>query len=285
MYPPSLRRSPDLSTWNLACSAPRRQHAENHIAGKPYPQGATWDGTGVNFSALLRSAPRRSRSASSTTWSPTDCEVIPVRESTGYVWHCYLPGVEAGPAVRLSRPRPVRPGARPPLQPRQAADRSLRQGARRRAELGRAGVRLQARRPAGRPVATTIATTPGACPSPSSPPRFRLGERPPAAHAAARSIIYELHVKGFTARHPEVPEELRGTYAGLAHPTAIDYLKKLGVTAVELMPVHAVRRRQAPARRGLRNYWGYNTRLLRARARYCARRRRAASRSASSRRW
>jgi glycogen operon protein len=73
------------------------------------------------------------------------------------------------------------------------------------------------------------------------------------------SIVYEAHVKGMTARHPEVPEELRGSYAGLAFPSTVDYLKKLGVTAVELMPVHAFVDDEYLVRKGLRNYWGYNT--------------------------
>jgi glycogen operon protein len=74
-----------------------------------------------------------------------------------------------------------------------------------------------------------------------------------------RSIIYELHVKGFTARHPEVPPELRGSYAGLAHPAAVRHLRELGVTAVELMPVHQFVHDAHLVERGLRNYWGYNT--------------------------
>ena len=74
------------------------------------------------------------------------------------------------------------------------------------------------------------------------------------------TIIYEVHVRGFTMRHPEVPEELRGTYAGFAHPAAIDYFKKLGVTAVELLPVHDFLREKHLLDKGLTNYWGYNTR-------------------------
>src|SRR5262249_46136868 len=73
------------------------------------------------------------------------------------------------------------------------------------------------------------------------------------------SILYELHVKGFTAMHPDIPEELRGTYAGLAHPVGIEYLKALGITAVELMPVHEFIDDKILLDRGLRNYWGYNS--------------------------
>ncbi|WP_416371089.1 glycogen debranching protein GlgX [Streptomyces sp. MB09-01] len=75
----------------------------------------------------------------------------------------------------------------------------------------------------------------------------------------ADSVIYELHVRGFTMRHPGVPEELRGTYAGLAHPAAVEHLTKLGVTAVELLPVHQFAHEDHLLRRGLRNHWGYNS--------------------------
>ncbi|MGD3105837.1 glycogen debranching protein GlgX [Streptomyces sp. YGL11-2] len=73
------------------------------------------------------------------------------------------------------------------------------------------------------------------------------------------SVLYELHVRGFTMRHPGIPEELRGTYAGLAHPAALDHLTRLGVTAVELLPVHQFAHEDHLVRRGLRNYWGYNS--------------------------
>ncbi|WP_406422126.1 glycogen debranching protein GlgX [Streptomyces sp. NBC_00842] len=75
----------------------------------------------------------------------------------------------------------------------------------------------------------------------------------------ADSVIYELHVRGFTKRHPEIPEELRGTYAGLAHPAALGHLTRLGVTAVELLPVHQFAHEDHLLRRGLHNYWGYNS--------------------------
>ncbi|MEE1938696.1 glycogen debranching protein GlgX [Streptomyces sp. TRM 70361] len=75
----------------------------------------------------------------------------------------------------------------------------------------------------------------------------------------ADSVIYELHVRGFTMRHPDIPPELRGTYAGLAHPAAVEHLTRLGVTAVELLPVHQFAHEDHLLRRGLRNHWGYNS--------------------------
>ncbi len=71
--------------------------------------------------------------------------------------------------------------------------------------------------------------------------------------------MYEVHVKGFTKQHPDVPEEIRGTYAGLAHPPAIKHLTDLGVTAVELLPTHQFVQDSTLADKGLRNYWGYNS--------------------------
>src|SRR3712207_2459169 len=74
-----------------------------------------------------------------------------------------------------------------------------------------------------------------------------------------KTVIYEAHVKGLTMTHPDVPEELRGTYAGIAHPAVISYLQGLGVTAVELMPVHQFVQDDTLQQKSLRNYWGYNT--------------------------
>src|SRR5213076_148802 len=83
-------------------------------------------------------------------------------------------------------------------------------------------------------------------------------DRPPRT-SWRDTVVYELHVKGFTQRHPEVPDQLRGTYAGLATAPVIEYLKRLGVTAVELLPVHAFVDEQRLVQHGLRNYWGYNS--------------------------
>ena len=88
---------------------------------------------------------------------------------------------------------------------------------------------------------------------------FDWGDDRPPARAMAESIFYEVHVKGFTKLHPDVPEQLRGTYAGVAHPAAIEHLKRVGVTAVELLPVHQFVHDAALVARGLRNYWGYQS--------------------------
>ena len=89
--------------------------------------------------------------------------------------------------------------------------------------------------------------------------RFDWGDDRPARRRWRDTVIYELHVKGMTQLHDRVPEELRGTYAGLATPAVIDYLRDLGVTAVELLPIHQFVTEPAVAARGLTNYWGYNS--------------------------
>ena len=86
---------------------------------------------------------------------------------------------------------------------------------------------------------------------------FDWGADAPPATSWERTVLYEVHVKGFTARHPEVPGPLRGTYAGMAHPAAVAHLRALGVTAVELLPVHEAFDEPFLARRGRHNYWGY----------------------------
>ena len=92
-----------------------------------------------------------------------------------------------------------------------------------------------------------------------SDPFFDWGNDRPPEHGMHDTIIYEAHVKGLTARHPGVPEEMRGTYSALAHPAVVEHLAGLGVTAIELMPVHQFLHDHHLVERGLRNYWGYNS--------------------------
>ena len=223
--------------------------------GNSYPLGATCDNGGTNFSLFSEVAERVELCLFDEAGRETR---VDLPEVSGHCWHGYFPAIRAGAALRLSRARPVATAQRPPLQPRQAAARSLRQSHRRRRSAG-----MKRCFPTASPTARTYAATPTArlsCPSASSSsPVFdwagdRLLRRP-----WHETVIYELHVKGFTARHPEVPSELRGTYAGLAHPASIEYLRRLGVTAVELMPVHYFVHDKHLTDQGLRNYWGYNS--------------------------
>ncbi len=228
------------------------------LPGKPYPQGATWDGTGVNFSIYSEDATAVELCLFDDPNSG-ECRTIAIRESTGHVWHCYVPGIRPGQyyGFRIH-------GAYDPEQGLRFNPAKLLIDPYAKAlagsvdwsapvfgyELGNPEEDLQ---PDQRDDAAAV---PKAVVTVSS---FDWENDRPPLTALHDSVLYEVHVKGLTARHPQVPEEIRGTYAALTHPSILAYLKNLGVTAVELMPVHAFLDDKILLDKGLRNYWGYNT--------------------------
>ncbi len=212
--------------------------------GTPFPLGAHWDGDGTNFALW-----------STTATAVTVClfngqhEVrIPLDESTYRVWHGYLP--EVGPGQRY--------GYRVdgPYDPRRGLFHNP----------NKLLVDPYARALEGDFVDHPATYSDNPADSAPYAPRSVIihgafpwgGDLPPRV-PWADTVIYELHVKGFTYNHPGIPPELRGTYAGLAHPAAIDHLIRLGVTAVELLPIHQFVSEPHLQRRGARNYWGYNS--------------------------
>jgi glycogen operon protein len=228
------------------------------LPGKPYPQGATWDGTGVNFSLYSERATAVELCLFDDVES-THCEVVPVRECTGYVWHCYLPGMKLGQLYGYRVHGPYDPERGDRFNPAKLLidpyARALAGSLNWDApvfgyNLGDPAEDLsKCDKEDAWGVPKSVVTTSHFDWENDRPPLTPLHE----------TILYELHVKGFTAKHPEIPPELRGTYAGLAHPAAIKYLQDLGVTAVELMPVHEFVDDKFLLDRGLDNYWGYNS--------------------------
>ncbi len=228
------------------------------LPGKPYPQGATWDGTGVNFSLYSERATQVDLCLFEAVDSP-NYETLTLRESTGYVWHGYLHGVRLGQLYGYRVYGAYEPEHGDRFNPAKllidpyakAVSGSLNWDA------PVFGYKI------GDPAqdlsqdASDDAWGVPKCVITTSHFDWQ-NDRPPLT-PLHDSILYELHVKGFTATHPEIPEELRGTYAGLAHPVAIEYLRKLGITAVELMPVHDFVDDKHLLEHGLRNYWGYNS--------------------------
>jgi isoamylase len=221
--------------------------------GRPYPLGATYDGVGTNFALFSETA----KSVELCLFDDQGNETTAtLPETDGFVHHGYLLGAGAGQryGYRVDGPYDPDQGLRcnpskvlidpyaKAISPEVDWDESL------------FGYRFDA------PDERNDEDSAGHVPySVVVSPFFDWANDRPPRTPYNESVIYEAHVKGLTMRHPDIPEELRGTYAGLAHPSIIDHLRGLGVTAIELMPVHQFVTDHGLSDRGLRNYWGYNT--------------------------
>lgn len=227
--------------------------------GHPYPLGATWDGEGVNFALFSEHATAVELYLFDGPESTKESHHIRLEERTDQVWHAYIHGLWPGQHYGYRVHGPYAP---------------------------QEGHRFNHHKLLIDPYAKSIA---GTVEWSDAMFGYRIGDqkadlsfdtRDNAANVPKcvvvdqaftwggdrqlktpwdRTVIYEVHVKGFTARHPEVPDHMRGTYSGLTTPAVIDHLLELGVTAIELLPVHHFVRDKHLADRGLTNYWGYNT--------------------------
>ena len=226
--------------------------------GAPFPRGANWDGEGVNF-ALYSENAERVELCLFDAKGKKEIQRVELREQTDLVWHCYLP--EARPGLlygyRVYGPYDPEHGHR--FNPHKLLLEPYAKeivGAVRwsDAQFGyRIGHRLEDQSFDRRDNAAMMPKCRVVDPA------FSWGKDEPPAIAWSDMVIYELHVRGFTKNHPQVPEALRGTYAGLATAPVIEHLKALGITSVELMPVHAFVDDRHLVERGLSNYWGYNS--------------------------
>ena len=227
--------------------------------GKPYPLGATWLGNGVNFAIFSEHATGIELCLFDNIDAPHENARVPLREQTGQVWHVFLPEVRPGQLYGYRVAGPYQPNR---------------------------GLRFNDSKLLLDPYAKSIAGQinwsdemfgyvvgdkeedlardfrDNAWAMPKSvviDAAFSWGEDKRPETPLSETVIYEVHVKGFTKLWQDVPEQLRGTYAGVANEQAVRYLKNLGVTAVELLPVHTHLDDKALVDRGLTNYWGYNT--------------------------
>src|SRR5262245_8469606 len=243
----------------VATPRPLRGSRMRVSPGKPYPLGATWDGAGVNFALFAEHASKVELCLFDSAEAKAQSQAVEMPERTDQVWHVSLPDVQPEQlyGYRVHGPYAPEQGhrfnpAKVVLDPyAKAIGRELRwddslfgyKVGGPEADLARDD-RDNA---AFAPLASVV------------DPAFTWGDDRPPRTPWHQTLIYEVHVKGFSARHPDIPEKLRGTYAALASESAIRHLQDLNVTAVELMPVHHFVNDRHLVERGLTNFWGYNT--------------------------
>ena len=226
--------------------------------GNPYPLGANWDGAGVNFSLFSENATKVELCLFDGASAKQETR-IPITQQTHQVWHTYLPEVRPGQLYGFRVHGPYAPADGLRFNPAKLLLDPYAKAVGGSIQWSNALFGYTVGHPetdlsfddqdsaGGMPKCVVI------------DPAFSWGNDMPPNTPWHKTIIYELHVKGFTKLHREVPPEMRGTYAGLSCPPVIDYLKNLGITAVELMPVHQFVADRHLKDRGLTNYWGYNT--------------------------
>ncbi|MEO8510749.1 MAG: glycogen debranching protein GlgX, partial [Chloroflexota bacterium] len=223
--------------------------------GNPYPLGATWDGAGVNFALFSENATKVELCLFDADGG--DEQRVTMIEQTDLVWHCYLPDARPGQryGYRVHGPYEPRSGHRfnanklliDPYAKR--IDGPIRwSDAVFGYEVGQDDLVMDTRDSAPSIPKSVVVNH-----------AFVWGDDMLLKTPWDRTLIYEVHVKGFTQLHPDVPDGLRGTYAGLGSFPALDYLTELGITAVELLPVHHHVDDKHLVDRGLSNYWGYNS--------------------------
>ena len=222
--------------------------------GNPYPLGAGFDGTGTNFSLFSEIAERVELCLFDDDGVETR---IDLPEVTAFCWHGYLPGVHAGQryGYRVHGPWDPETGAR--CNPAKLLLDPYAKAIDGAVDWDAAVFPYELQGKPDRPSAKDSA--PFVPKSVVVNPWFDWDNDRNPQTTWHDTVLYEVHVKGLTASHPDVPEDLRGTYAGLATPPVIDHLQRLGVTAVELLPVHHFIHDHGLSERGLRNYWGYNS--------------------------
>jgi glycogen operon protein len=254
----SARRRPAVQALSPSKRSRVRQKIDHagHVVrpGEPFPLGAAANGVGTNFSLFSEVASRVELCLFDEHGRETR---IDLPERTAFCWHGYVRGVGAGQRYGFRVHGPWEP-----------------------AEGHRCNPAKLLLDPYARAISGGVSWDPAVCPYPlggddltrdeadSAPfvPKsvvvdatFDWGADRPLGRKLHETVIYEAHVKGLTKRHPDVPEAMRGTFAGVAHPAVIAHLVQLGVTAVELMPVHQFLHEQHLLDRGLRNYWGYHS--------------------------
>ena len=222
-------------------------------AGNAYPLGATYSGSGTNFAIFSEVAERIQLCLFDADGTETRLDLP---EVDGFVWHGFAPAIEPGQRYGFRVHGPHDPARGHRCNPNKLLTDPYAKAVDGTFQWDQSLFGYNLGDPDSRNDDDSAASMPK---SVVINPFFDWANDRPPGHHYADSVIYEAHVKGLTQTHPGIPERDRGTYAGIAHPVIIDHLKALGVTAIELMPVHHFANDSALADRGLSNYWGYNT--------------------------
>ena len=227
--------------------------------GQPYPLGACWDGVGVNFALFSENATGVELCLFNGPGDDQESFKLTLRERTDQVWHCYLPDVRPGQLYGFRVHGPYKPDEGHRFNPAQLLIDPYAKaitGAIKwsdalfgyRVGSPRQDLEINSQNSAGGIPKSVVINS-----------AFEWGDDRPPRTPWNRTVIYEAHVRGMTIQHPGVPEPLRGTYLGLVYDDMLDHFLSLGVTAVELLPVHQFVVDRHLAERGLTNYWGYNS--------------------------
>jgi isoamylase len=225
------------------------------VPGQPYPLGASWDGRGVNFALYSEHATQ----VDLCLFDERDEEVrLRLYERSAFVWHGYMEGVKPGQryGYRVDGPYDPSRGLRYNSKTLLLDPYAKALDGQEKWEKGAFAYELGQPDPDLKPNPNESRAAPRGL---VIDPAFDWGDDAPPSTPLHRSIIYETHVRGLTMRHPDVPEHLRGKFAAIGSPPIVAYLRDLGVTAIELLPIHGFIDDLSLVDRGLRNYWGYNS--------------------------
>ncbi|MDJ0626136.1 MAG: glycogen debranching protein GlgX [Candidatus Caenarcaniphilales bacterium] len=227
--------------------------------GEPYPLGATWDGQGVNFALFSENATKVELCLFDSKFAIRESSRISLQHRTDQVWHCYLPDVHPNQIYGYRVYGPYKPEEGLRFNPNKVLVDPYAKSIIRTTQWHDALFGYQTGSEQKDLSFDTSDSAPYAPLCSVVDSSFTWGNDSHPKTPWHKTIIYETHVKGLTKLHPEVPEELRGSYLGLASEPMIKYFTELGITAIELMPIHHRVDNRFLVNNGLVNYWGYNT--------------------------
>ncbi|MCC3335971.1 glycogen debranching protein GlgX [Mycolicibacterium smegmatis] len=225
--------------------------------GKAYPLGATYDGSGTNFALFSEVAERVELCLFDDDGDGGLRETrITLPEVDGFVWHGFIPNIEPGQRYGYRVHGPYDPAAGHRCNPNKLVLDPYAKAIDGQFDWGQPLFSYNFGDPDSR---NDDDSAPNMPKSVVINPYFDWGVDRPPSHDYADTVIYEAHVKGLTQTHPDIPDNIRGTYAAVAHPAIVEHLQNLGINAIELMPVHHFANDSTLIDKGLSNYWGYNT--------------------------